>query len=277
MLGGGGGPLRGECRDSTISFLPERARPEGPDWNRGGGRPAPTPQVLATFPLMTINTRQQTRGAIAGARRGKADTVQELRKVRSPHPVTRQEEEEEARRLTRPLPLQPTRQKVLEKDGVAGLYTGITPAVVGTIASNLVYFYLCGYLKEARLQAKARRGARRGRAGPATLSIAESLALASVAGCGNVLLTNPIWIIVTRSQAQTRRQLAESTGQAAKPEPVLKIIHEVRPSPPPGPRTRPCPAGARPAGCVRGADGRVGRRCTGTLGSGDSGRAWCPR
>ena len=237
--------------------------------------------MLATFPLMTINTRQQTRGAIAGARRGKADTLPELRKVRHPPPPPRHPAgggggtEADAP----PRPLGPTNpQKVLEKDGVAGLYTGITPAVVGTIASNLVYFYLCGYLKEARLQAKARRGARRGRAGPATLSIAESLALASVAGCGNVLLTNPIWIIVTRSQAQTRRQLAESTGQAAKPEPVLKIIHEVRPSPPGGPA--PALPRGRPAGrpgCVRGADGRAGRRCTGTLGSGGSGRAWCPR
>ena len=205
--------------------------------------------MLATFPLMTINTRQQTRGAIAGARRGKADTLQELRKVR--HPPPRHPEGggggTEADAPPRP-PGPTTPQKVLEKDGVAGLYTGITPAVVGTIASNLVYFYLCGYLKEARLQAKARRGARRGRAGPATLSIAESLALASVAGCGNVLLTNPIWIIVTRSQAQTRRQLAESTGQAAKPEPVLKIIHEVRPSPRgPGPGAAPRAPG-RPAG-----------------------------
>lgn len=146
--------------------------------------------LLTTYPLLTINTRQQTQkkalaknnlnnssdGTKAGGEEKRKTTLEEAREI-------------------------------LRSRGVAGLYAGLKPAFVGTICSNLVYFYLCGYLREtwvARREAAAlkRSGQRRTK----ELNALESLAIASVAGCGNVLATNPIWILVTRMQANRKKQ-----------------------------------------------------------------------
>ena len=119
-------------------------------------------------------------------------------------------------------------RRIIAAQGVGGLYSGVRPAVVGTVASNIIYFYLCGHLKKELVKKWRLRGEHE-------LGVAASLGIASLAGCGNVLMTNPLWILVTRSQVAHReraRQVADSgdTGTpAAKPGcgGVLKIIQEI--------------------------------------------------
>lgn len=50
------------------------------------------------------------------------------------------------------------------------------------------------------------------------ITVAESLLVASLAGMGNVLLTNPIWMIATRMQTQQRKAKAPPAGAGAAQE-----------------------------------------------------------
>jgi adenine nucleotide transporter 17 len=48
----------------------------------------------------------------------------------------------------------------------------------------------------------------------ANITVAESLVVAAVAGMGNVLLSNPIWMVATRMQAQSRdKRAAPAPGE----------------------------------------------------------------
>ena len=140
--------------------------------------------LLTSYPLLTINTRQQTSKRRSRIARADGEDAKEGDSLGTQSTIS------EAR-------------TIIKTSGVGGLYSGIKPALVGTICSNTVYFYLCGYLREAWIK---RKGGKR-------LSAAESLLVASLAGCGNVLATNPIWIIVTRMQAH-RKQVAQSADGA---------------------------------------------------------------
>ena len=68
---------------------------------------------------------------------------------------------------------------------------------------------------------QARKAAREGAAGVAALAdagksegigLGASLLVASVAGCINVLLTNPIWVVITQMQAMQRHEAALARG-----------------------------------------------------------------
>ena len=164
--------------------------------------------LLSTYPLMTINTRQQTLAAGGGG--GRAAGAGGGAGGRAGSSL------EEGRRI-------------VAAQGVGGLYSGVRPAIVGTVASNIIYFYLCGHLKKELVRKWRLRGEHE-------LGVAASLCISSLAGCGNVLLTNPLWILVTRSQVAHRaraRQAAAGEGEAAPPAEkpsrggVLKIIQEI--------------------------------------------------
>jgi adenine nucleotide transporter 17 len=83
-----------------------------------------------------------------------------------------------------------------EDGGLSGLYRGIEPAVIGTVTSQTVYNYFYAVLRNA--SARRRQSSAKGEA-PSAL---ESLAIASVAGAINVLLTIPIWTVCVRMQAE---------------------------------------------------------------------------
>jgi adenine nucleotide transporter 17 len=68
---------------------------------------------------------------------------------------------------------------------------------------------------------QARKAAREGAAGASALAdagksegigLGASLLVASVAGCINVLLTNPIWVVITQMQAMQRHEAALARG-----------------------------------------------------------------
>ena len=145
--------------------------------------------LLATYPLLTINTRQQTQTATR--RQGNDGGAKNQREAKKASVF------EEA-------------SAILNTSGVAGLYAGLKPAFIGTICSNTVYFYLCGYLREIWLVRKNLARKQKGMKKTRQLRAAESLAIASLAGCGNVLCTNPIWILVTRMQASRKKQQRSS-------------------------------------------------------------------
>ena len=148
--------------------------------------------LLSTYPLMTLNTRQHTeRGADARARGG-------TRK----HTRRRVSMMDELRAVAK------------EDGGLAGLYRGIEPAVIGTVTSQTVYNYVYASLRVATARMKNKGVREKNGAGAAGLGALESLAIASVAGSINVVLTIPIWTVCVRMQAERANE-----GEGKVPSP----------------------------------------------------------
>ena len=142
--------------------------------------------LLSTYPLMTLNTRQHTeRGADARARGGTRT-----------HTRRRVSMMDELRAVAK------------EDGGLAGLYRGIEPAVIGTVTSQTVYNYVYASLRVATARMREKKN------GAAGLSALESLAIASVAGSINVVLTIPIWTVCVRMQAERANE-----GEGKVPSP----------------------------------------------------------
>jgi len=142
--------------------------------------------LLSTYPLMTLNTRQHTERRARGADSKRATTGRDGDSygTRTNAIKPRVSMFDELRAVAR------------EDGGLYGLYRGIEPAVIGTVTSQTVYNYFYAVLRNA--SARRRRRDAKGEA-PSAL---ESLAIASVAGAINVLLTIPIWTVCVRMQAE---------------------------------------------------------------------------
>ena len=139
--------------------------------------------LLATYPLLTKTTRQQTAAPRTKARRaGDGDDGED---------------------------------EDVDDDGqdalaaFASLYDGLLPALLGTTASQGVYYYFYALFKNRVEGVLAKRNARAG--------AGAYLLVAALAGSVNVLLTNPIWLLVTRMQVQeqVRRRKAAITRRRA--------------------------------------------------------------
>ncbi|KAH9303025.1 hypothetical protein KI387_014608, partial [Taxus chinensis] len=147
----------------------------------GGGMIA---QII-TYPLQTVNTRQQTeRKSKAGANRNLTDgvTAQPKAPAGTLHQIC----------------------QVIKEEGWGGLYSGLMPSMVGTAASQGVYYYFYQIFR-TRAEATALRHKKRG-TGDGSVGMFSSLLSAAFSGCLNVLLTNPIWVVVTRMQTQAQAQ-----------------------------------------------------------------------
>ncbi|KAF5829311.1 mitochondrial carrier domain-containing protein [Dunaliella salina] len=86
--------------------------------------------------------------------------------------------------------------------GWAPLYAGFLPALGATALSQALYFYLYSAARQLIVARAAKHSPAHKSAAPAgALSVFGSTAVASFAGCINVLATNPIWIIATQLMA----------------------------------------------------------------------------
>ncbi|TVU47633.1 hypothetical protein EJB05_07239, partial [Eragrostis curvula] len=97
---------------------------------------------------------------------------------------------------------------VVKHEGWERLYGGLMPSLVGTAASQGVYYFFYQIFRN-RAEAKALERARRGR-GDGSLGMLQSLTVAAMSGCVNVLLTNPIWVVVTRMQTHRKANKQQS-------------------------------------------------------------------
>ncbi|BBN19526.1 solute carrier family 25 (peroxisomal adenine nucleotide transporter), member 17 [Marchantia polymorpha subsp. ruderalis] len=152
---------------------------------------------LLTYPLQAVNTRQQTeRKAKKGLTRDGVVTVPS------------EESKRQSRGTMNEL------WKVVRQEGWGGLYRGLSPSLIGTACSQGVYYYFYQLFKneaEARSIRRKQRGV-----GDGSVGMFTSLIVAALAGCVNVLMTNPIWVIVTRMQTQNQaQQFSKLVGKSA--------------------------------------------------------------
>ncbi|KZV39820.1 peroxisomal nicotinamide adenine dinucleotide carrier [Dorcoceras hygrometricum] len=146
---------------------------------------------IITYPLQTVNTRQQTeRVAKKDAAPAYGSTLAQI-------------------------------VQVIRSEGLGGLYSGLKPSLLGTAASQGVYYSFYQYFKN-KAEAIAVDNKRKGR-GDGSPGMLSWLIVAALAGSFNVLLTNPIWVLVTRMQTHTQ---AERKIMEAKREALLKEASE---------------------------------------------------
>lgn len=100
--------------------------------------------------------------------------------------------------------------RITKASGIGALFSGLSASLVGTTVSQGIYFYLYSLLRDMAVRRSRRHRAFDAKNLNADISVTESLIVAALAGMGNVLLTNPIWIVATRMQAH-RRQATRNT------------------------------------------------------------------
>ncbi|PSC72619.1 peroxisomal nicotinamide adenine dinucleotide carrier [Micractinium conductrix] len=133
--------------------------------------------------------------------------------------------------------------ELVHEGGWRALFSGLEASLIGTTVSQGIYFYLYSLLRRLavlrRAAAEAAAAAAAGGGGAAArqlldvrsanVTVAESLLVAAVAGMGNVLLTNPIWMVATRMQAMSRARAAPTPRAGGVPPPGLAVPPPPRP------------------------------------------------
>uniref|UniRef100_A0A5B7ABV6 Putative peroxisomal nicotinamide adenine dinucleotide carrier isoform X1 n=1 Tax=Davidia involucrata TaxID=16924 RepID=A0A5B7ABV6_DAVIN len=145
---------------------------------------------LITYPLQTVNTRQQT----------ERDPKKEKKKLGTIELMC----------------------QVVKQEGWDRLYGGLTPSLLGTAASQGVYYYFYQIFRN-KVEAAAFERKRKG-IGDGSVGMFSSLVVAALSGCVNVLLTTPIWVVVTRMQTHRKKSHPSHTQSVAPEESILAAV-----------------------------------------------------
>ncbi|KAK3489810.1 mitochondrial carrier [Neurospora crassa] len=84
-------------------------------------------------------------------------------------------------------------QKIVAREGISGLYSGLSSALFGISVTNFVYYYWYEWTR-AFFEAAAVKAGRASK----KLTTVESMIAGAIAGSATVILTNPIWVVNTR-------------------------------------------------------------------------------
>jgi adenine nucleotide transporter 17 len=96
----------------------------------------------------------------------------------------------------------------VQREGIAGLYSGLESALFGISVTNFVYYYWYEWTRSTFETAALKAGRAK------KLTTIESMIAGAIAGSATVLITNPIWVINTRMTA--RRSDEEQALPGAK-------------------------------------------------------------
>ncbi|KAF9291738.1 hypothetical protein BGZ68_002457 [Mortierella alpina] len=101
-------------------------------------------------------------------------------------------------------------KKIVAKEGIAGLYSGLDSALFGISLTNYCYYYFYEFTKSIINKAQ--------------MSTIESMSAGAVAGAATVFITNPIWVINTR--IATRNASAPNSRPLGTIETATQMIKE---------------------------------------------------
>ncbi|OJJ53991.1 hypothetical protein ASPSYDRAFT_50761 [Aspergillus sydowii CBS 593.65] len=134
--------------------------------------------MVLTYPLITLSTRAQVE-----SKRAQSSTIDAIRRI-------------------------------VQREGIIGLYSGLESALFGISVTNFVYYYWYEWTRSAfeRTAEKAGRSKK--------LSTVESMIAGAIAGSATVLLTNPIWVINTRMTARKSAEDDPSLPGGPKKQPA---------------------------------------------------------
>ncbi|KAJ5176465.1 uncharacterized protein N7482_002342 [Penicillium canariense] len=131
--------------------------------------------MVLTYPLITLSTRAQVE-----SKRAHSTTLDAVRRI-------------------------------VQREGISGLYSGLESALFGISVTNFVYYYWYEFTRAAFEKAAVQAG----RASK-KLTTVESMIAGAIAGSATVMLTNPIWVINTRMTARKSESEEQSLPGAPK-------------------------------------------------------------
>ncbi|MCJ1483166.1 hypothetical protein MMC06_003333 [Schaereria dolodes] len=90
-------------------------------------------------------------------------------------------------------------RRIVQREGLTGLYSGLDSALFGISVTNFVYYYWYEWTRAGfeRAAIKAGRASKK-------LTTIESMIAGAIAGSATVLITNPIWVVNTRMTARSQ-------------------------------------------------------------------------
>ena len=84
--------------------------------------------------------------------------------------------------------------EIIQREGLSGLYSGLSSSLLGIAVTNGVYYFFYegtrNTLVNRRISAKA-------------LTTLESMLAGLIAGCATTIISNPIWVIQTSQAVRT--------------------------------------------------------------------------
>lgn len=173
--------------------------------------------LLATYPLKTIYTLQAIDNTPL-----RTVVVQQPQQLRPQDTASRENEQGQSSFVHRVLASRLLRL-------LRTYYAGIGPAILDTVASSAVYFYLYSILRQEavrRRQASSPGGKMANVDNrSARIGVLESLLVAALAGVGNQAVTTPAQVVTTRMQAWHKRHAATKGSQ--EPPTAWKVIKDV--------------------------------------------------
>lgn len=86
-------------------------------------------------------------------------------------------------------------RKIVENEGVLGLYSGINGSLIGVVSTNFAYFYWYSVIRTFYLSSQAI---------PKSPGTATELSLGALAGAVAQVFTIPVSVVTTRQQTQPR-------------------------------------------------------------------------
>lgn len=105
-------------------------------------------------------------------------------------------------------------RRIVQREGISGLYSGLESALFGISVTNFVYYYWYEWTRAAFEKAAIQAG----RASK-KLTTVESMIAGAIAGSATVLITNPIWVINTRMTARKSESEEHTLPGAPKTKP----------------------------------------------------------
>ncbi|CAK8570834.1 unnamed protein product [Lathyrus sativus] len=163
---------------------------------------------IITYPLQAVNTRQQTERTLL--KRNKQSLVPQ-----SSNGIATASSSSSSSGFFLQI------FQVIGNEGWGGLYSGLKPSLLGTAASQGIYYFFYQIFKNKAVAIAAARKVKGH--GDGTVGMFGWLIVAAIAGSLNVLFTNPIWVLVTRMQTHTQ---AERKIRDEKKEALRKAASE---------------------------------------------------
>ncbi|KAG1907228.1 peroxisomal membrane protein PMP47B [Suillus fuscotomentosus] len=110
--------------------------------------------------------------------------------------------------------------EIVKREGVVGLYSGLSPSLLGIAVTNGVYYYF--YERSRGIILNSRQGSK-------ALNMMESMLAGVVAGSATTIISNPIWVIQTSQAVRVEPSPSELSNSHAVPKrpSILRTIQAI--------------------------------------------------
>ncbi|KAK9454304.1 mitochondrial carrier domain-containing protein [Dipodascopsis uninucleata] len=184
--------------------------------------------MVVTYPLITLSTRAQIerRKSLSSEPGGLPTAKSERRPSEALDNASKSRLSRALGRLTscgQPSLLSAA-GKIIQREGISGLYSGLDSALFGITITNFVYYYFYEGTRAMFEKRKRMRPASSAleavvSSGVTTMSTLESMIAGAIAGSATVVVTNPIWVVNTRMTVRS--------GGAKTPKSTVQTIKDI--------------------------------------------------